>query len=265
MIVSVRNTDIYYSSKGAGPALVLLHGFLEDSSIFEHYQEVLSSKFCVVLVDLPGHGKSGTQGYVHSMDAMADCVHAVLLELNITTCMIVGHSMGGYVALAFAAQYGSKLVGFGLFHSSASADSSQKKIDRERSIKLVMRDSDTYVEAAIPALFAEANRSSFKTEIAGLIANAKAYSPQGIVANIRGMMARPERTTLLRETTLPVLIIHGAEDALIPTEVIREQAKLPANITFEEIPNIGHMGYLEAPDICMDLISQFAERAFIHD
>ena len=265
MIVSVRNTDIYFTHLGAGPAIVLLHGFLEDSSIFLPFQKALSSRFQVVLIDLPGHGKSGTQGYVNSMDAMADVVNSVLLELKIASCVLIGHSMGGYVALAFAERYASKLEGFGLFHSTAVDDSSQKKIDRERTIKLVMRNSGTYIDAAIPALFAEANKSRFQHEIAQLIEAAKTYTPQGIVANIRGMMGRPDRSNVLRDTQLPVLIIQGAEDPIISAETIRQQATLSSQITCHEIPNIGHMGYLEAPDICMDFIGKFAERAFAHD
>lgn len=262
--ISFRNSDISFSEKGKGEVLVLLHGFLEDSRVFEAYQDTFSAHCRTIIIDLPGHGASGTLGYVHTMDTMAHAVHAVLSHLQIEACVMIGHSMGGYVTLAFAAHYPAMLQGFGLFHSFAAADSDQKKLDRQRTIDLVMRSSATMIEAAIPSLFAAAQRDTLQDAISILVENAKAYTPQGIVANIRGLMARPDRAEVLRTTALPVLIIHGLEDPVIATDVMRNQAKLPQHITYAELDGIGHMGYLEAPDICAAHILTFAKRAFAH-
>ena len=262
--IRFRNSDIHFSEKGSGDALVLLHGFLEDGRIYDAYQQRFSGRFRTIVIDLPGHGASGTLGYVHTMDDMAEAVKAVLEHLKVSKCVMIGHSMGGYVTLAFAQSHTAMLCGFGLFHSSASADSEQKKADRQRTIDLVMRSSAPVVEAAIPSLFAEAARVSLRDEIDLLVAQAKEYGAQGIVANIRGMMARPDRTEVLAHSAMPILIIHGLEDPVIATETIRIQAKLSDDVTFVELEGVGHMGYLEAPDICAAHIHTFAERAFVH-
>jgi len=262
--ISFRNADISFAEKGEGDTLVLLHGFLEDSRVFEAYQTIFSAHYRTIIIDLPGHGASGTLGYVHTMDDMADAVHAVLRHLQIETCVMIGHSMGGYVTLAFAAHYPALLRGFGLFHSFAAADNDQKKAYRQRTIDLVMRNSAAVVEAAIPNLFAPDARALLQDAIALLVERAKQYTPQGIVANIRGLMERPDRVEVLCNTPLPVLIIHGMVDPVIATDVIRHQASLPTDITYVELDGIGHMGYLEAPDICAAHIRTFAERAFAH-
>lgn len=264
MTIQFRNTDIHFSEQGDGDTLVLLHGFLEDSTAFAPVQESLSEHFRTILIDLPGHGKSGTIGYVHSMDDMADAVEAVLQHLEINQCVMVGHSMGGYVTLSFAERYAHRLCGMGLFHSSALADSPQKQRDRQRAIDLVMKNQNSYVELTLPNLFTEKARALCKTEISALIQQAKGFSPQGIVANLRGMMQRPDRTHVLGQTELPILIIHGLEDTVVSTEAIRQQAALNRSTTFLELGQVAHMGYLEAPDICTSAIRSFAERAFGH-
>jgi pimeloyl-ACP methyl ester carboxylesterase len=128
MTVLFKNCPVFFTDQGEGPALVLLHGFLEDSSIFGNLMAGLSDDFRIVTIDLPGHGQSGILGYVHTMEDMAEAVNTVLSGLQIADCMMVGHSMGGYVALAFAALYPQSLLALGLFHSSAAADSEAKNL-----------------------------------------------------------------------------------------------------------------------------------------
>lgn len=264
MTVLFRNSPIFFTEQGAGPALVLLHGFLEDNSIFNSLVEELSKEFRTVCIDLPGHGQSSTLGYIHTMDDMAEAVKTVLNELDLAECVMIGHSMGGYVALAFAERYPEMLNGLGLFHSSATADSDEKKIDRQRAIDLVMRSSDAFISAAIPGLFAEDSKERLKAEIEELIARVQTFDPQGIVANIRGMMQRPDRTGVLFGLDIPTLFIHGQLDPVIPTEVIRKQVAMVTEGSYVELKGVGHMGYLESPDICLSAIRSFAEEAHSH-
>jgi pimeloyl-ACP methyl ester carboxylesterase len=264
MTVSFKNSPVFFTVEGSGPALVLLHGFLEDSSIFSTMAKELSKEFRTVCIDLPGHGKSGTLGYVHTMDDMAEAVRTVLDELGIEECVMVGHSMGGYVSLAFSERYPARLLALGLFHSSATADSDEKKKDRQRAIDLVMRNADAFISAAIPGLFAEASKEQLKPAIAELISRVQAFDSQGIVANIRGMMERPDRTDVLFGLEVPILIIHGQFDPVIPTEVILRQVALVNECIFVELKGAGHMGYLEAPDLCLSAIRTFAQEAQTH-
>lgn len=264
MTVSFRNSPIFFTVKGTGPALVLLHGFLEDGRIFDAMVEGLALHFRTVVIDMPGHGRSGTLGYVHTMDDMAEAVLCVLDHLSIDRCAMIGHSMGGYVTLAMAGHHPQRLLAMGLFHSTATADSDAKKEDRQRAIDLVMRAPETFIAAAIPGLFAETLRKRLQQEIQTLIDRASGFSPQGIVANIRGMMQRPDRTHVLRDSVMPVLIIHGEEDAVIPNGSISLQATLPARCTFISMEDVGHMGYLEAPDRCLPAIQDFVKQVFEH-
>jgi len=264
MTVLFKNSPVFFTVDGSGPALVLLHGFLEDSSIFNTMAKELSKEFRTVCIDLPGHGNSGTLGYVHTMDDMAEAVKTVLDELDVEECVMVGHSMGGYVTLAFAELFPSRLKALGLFHSSATADSEAKKADRERAIDLVMRNADSFIAAAVPGLFAEGSKARLEEEVASLTARVQTFPSQGIVANLRGMMQRPDRTVVLYALRIPTLFIHGLEDPVIPTDVIRGQAALASDGTFVELKGVGHMGYLEAPDLCRNAIRTFAQQAQDH-
>lgn len=261
MTVSFKNSPVFFTTEGSGSALVLLHGFLEDSSIFNTMIKELCKEFRTVCIDLPGHGQSATLGYVHSMEDMAEAVCIVLDSLDIAECVMVGHSMGGYVALAFAELFPDRLRALGLFHSTAIADSAAKKSDRLRAIDLVMRNADTFIAAAIPGLFAEASKNRLHDEIQAATVRVQTFPPQGIAASLRGMMQRPDRTEVLYALAIPTLFIHGLEDPVIPTEAIRAQAALVREGTFVELKDVGHMGYLEAPDLCRNAIRTFAQHA----
>ena len=257
MNVQFRRAPVHFTVEGDGPVVVLLHGFLEDSSIYGSMARSLSASYRVVCIDLPGHGLSGVVGYRHSMEDMASAVRHVLDTLGIESCTLVGHSMGGYVALAFAELFPMKTDGLVLFHSTALADSETKLKDRERAIAVVRKNAEAFVRSSIPMLFAEDSRVRLGGEIDALVARAAKFYARGIVANIRGMMARPDRTHLLRDANHPTLIIQGALDSVIPTETIMAQAALSPNVRLEILEGIGHMGHLEAPVDCLRLIVSF--------
>lgn len=221
------------------------------------YAEKLASDHRVLCIDLLGHGATGCLGYVHSMEHQADAVLAVLAQEKIDHCTIVGHSMGGYVALALAERAPERIAKLMLFHSTSYPDSDEKKKDRERVIGLVQRNKEVYVKAAIPSLFAEHNRDRLSGAIDSLVATASSFSQQGIIANLRGMMGRTDRSSILQNGTFSKCIIHGELDPVISTDHILNQAALDPNIRFEMIPNIGHMGHLEAPEASFNLINDF--------
>jgi len=257
MNVQFRRVPVHFTVEGDGPAVLLLHGFLEDSSIYDGMMKALSASHRVVCIDLPGHGLSGVVGYRHTMEDMASAVRQILDTIGIECCTVVGHSMGGYVALAFAELFPMKTDGLVLFHSTALADSEAKLRDRERAITLVRKNAEAFVRSSVPMLFAEKNRKRLGPEIDALTDRAAKFPARGIVANIRGMMARPDRTHVLHEAAFPVLIIHGSLDPVIPTESVLAQAALSPNIRLEMLEGIGHMGHLEAPDDCLRPIVSF--------
>lgn len=249
-----------YSQTGSGQTLVLLHGFLEDKSMWNDFVAELSTEFRVITPDLLGQGETGNLGYVHSMEDMAASVCAILDKEEIKRFTVVGHSMGGYVALALAEIRPESLSGLVLFHSTCYADSEERKKDRERVIGLVQRAKSVYTKTVIPSLFSDEWRVKLKIEIQRLIDVANSYSDQGITANIRGMMDRKDRSQILKEGGFPKLIVHGALDSVISTSDIEKQAALNDNIKLQKIEDIGHMGHLEARDKTLAILKEFCQK-----
>lgn len=256
-----KEAQIAYTAKGKGPALVLLHGFLETQEIWNSFSKFFSDRFKVICPDLPGHGKSESFGYVHTMEEMAGAVHAVLKKQRIRKCVIVGHSMGGYVALAFAELFPDMVRGLCIFHSSAEQDSKQKKEDRDRTIELVKNKKAKLINELIPGLFAESNRERLSAAIEKLKSSAKELEPRGIIAALAGMRDRPSREMLVKFAPFPILYIIGKKDPVFDWEVLQRQAQLNSNAQTLLLDEAGHMGFLEAPEEVLPVLRSFVSRA----
>jgi pimeloyl-ACP methyl ester carboxylesterase len=262
--VKVLGAKVRYADTGKGRAVVLLHGFLENLEVWfgNGFAQELAKHYRVIAIDLPGHGKSECMGYVHRMERMAEVVKAVMDEIGLRRYTMAGHSMGGYVALAFAEKFPEHLSGFCLFHSSATADSEAKKMDRERAIRLVKRSPTKYTNALIANLFAVANVRYFKSEIAWLKRMAAKTKPQGIIACLEGMKIRKNRESVLRSSAVPVLMIAGKRDNVIPLEVSEKQKDLAKDQRYVAVDKCGHMGFLEQKEITLKKLSAFCGYCF---
>ncbi|MEN8225408.1 MAG: alpha/beta hydrolase [Bacteroidota bacterium] len=258
-----RNKKICYHASGEGKVIVLLHGFLEQMSMWNYFSKKLSEKYTVVTIDLPGFGKSECLGPVHLMEEMASAVNKVLIHLNIRKCLLVGHSMGGYVSLAFAAMFSGKLKGLGLFHSHALADTAEAKVNRDRAIDVVRSDHGAFIFNFIPALFASENVEKFSKEIHRMHRDAISTSPEAIVAALEGMKYRTDKIDLLIRASFPFLFILGKKDSRIPFEKTLAQAALPATSEVLVLDNVGHMGFLEAREITLKAVEGFASKVFM--
>ena len=216
MITENQGIPVFYTSSGEGNTLVLLHGFLETSRIWQPYLNQISLNRQVICIDLPGHGKTGIFGEVHTMELMADVVNAVLTELNISRVTILGHSMGGYVSLAFAEKYPEKISGIVLLNSTPEADSEEKRINRDKAARLVSKNKMAYINLAIENLVAPGNDIIYKEELDTLKAEAQKSLPQGIIANLKGMKIRTDRKNVLKQLTSYKIMICGTEDPIMP-------------------------------------------------
>jgi pimeloyl-ACP methyl ester carboxylesterase len=254
-----RGAKIRYSDTGKGRALVLLHGFLESLEVWygNGFANELAKKFRVIAIDLPGHGKSDCVGYVQRMERMADVVKDVMDELRLRRYVIAGHSMGGYVALAFAEKYPDNLSGLCLFHSTALADSDEKKLDRDRAIRVVKRNPAKYTNQLVVGLFALANQRYFKREINWLRRMAGKTKKQGIVACLEGMKIRSNREVVLKFAQYPVQLIAGKRDNVIPFHTLEEQALLPKTARLVALDRVGHMGFIEAREVTLKKLRAF--------
>jgi pimeloyl-ACP methyl ester carboxylesterase len=238
-----KNTKISYSDTGKGTAIVLLHGFLENQTMWQDLAPELSKKYRVITLDLLGHGESGCFGYVHSMEENAEVVRAVLSKLRIRKAIFVGHSMGGYVALAFAELYPEKVRALVLQNSTSKADSEERKANRDRAIKAVKKEHTTFVRLAIANLFCEENREKMKDEIEKVKLEALKTPLQGIVASLEGMKIRKDREALLSTATFPMMLILGKKDGVLNYEDNLKQIE-NTNIKLVTFPD-GHMSHIE--------------------
>lgn len=260
--ITFKKKEIHYTDHGKGDPIVFLHGFTEDLRIWKQFSARLSKNYQVVCIDLPGHGKSECLSDTHTMEIIADTVSAVIKYLKLKKCLLIGHSMGGYVTLAFAAKYSHLLQGFGLFHSHCFADSDVDKRNRSRTIEVVKKDRFGFLSSFIPGLFPEESRETFLKEIEFLIWCAREIPREGIVASLKGMQERIDQTDLLKSTKLPVLFILGLKDSKAPAARLWEMITLPAVSECLILRDCGHMGYIEAPEITLKAVKNFARRVF---
>ena len=263
--IKFKNHIISFKDEGHGNTIVLLHGFMESLQIWDDFTDVLSKSFRVVRVDLPGHGKTPVMDEVHSMALMAETVKTVLDALNISKCVMTGHSMGGYVTLEFAKQFPELLAGFCLFHSHAGADSEEAKENRRRTINIVKLNRSGFIQQFIPELFAKSNIVKFAGEIQNLQNQSANTSAEGIIAALEGMKERPGSINLLATTKVPVLFIAGKEDSRIPVQNIMAQAILPSYSEVQILGGVGHMGFVEAKEETLGMVEGFAGRILIDD
>ncbi|WP_310379441.1 alpha/beta fold hydrolase [Flavobacterium sp.] len=238
-----KNTKISYSNTGKGTAVVLLHGFLENQKMWQDFIPELSKKNRVITIDLLGHGETESMGYVHSMEDNAAVVHKVLHELRVRKVIFVGHSMGGYVALAFAEMYPDSIKGMVLLNSTSLADSDEKKKNRARAIKMVKKDYTSFVRLSIANLFSEDNREKRTTEIENTKIEALKTPLQGIVASLEGMKIRKDRNLILHTTSYPKLLILGKKDGVLNYEENVKQIE-NTSVKLVTFPD-GHMSHIE--------------------
>jgi pimeloyl-ACP methyl ester carboxylesterase len=256
------NSKIAYTSTGTGRCIVLLHGFMESNAIWNAYVTELSKTYRVVCIDMPGHGSSDCLGYVHSMELMADAVNAVLQDLRLIRFFIIGHSMGGYVALAYAEKYPQKIKGICLFHSTASADSEERKINRDKALNLVKQNHKKFVSSVIPLWFAKDTRDKYTTEIETLRQQALTMPKQGLAAALEGMKIRVDREMVLKFSSFRVFYIIGKKDETIPYEQVKTQTTLPNDCEYLILNNAGHMGFIEESAMCLKYLKSYARKAF---
>ncbi len=244
-----RNTKVVYKCRGNGPSILLLHGYLETGEIWKSFARRLEPAFRVITMDIPGHGNSGTWGRTHSMDDLAGSVCSVLDNEGIERIFLVGHSMGGYVSVAFADIYPDRLYGYSLFHSTCFKDSEEKKKNREREISLVLKGKKRQIiNVNIPKSFADMNLERMEDEVNMAKRVAMTSTDEGIVAILNGMKERPDRTPVLQNPGIPLLLIGGMKDNYIPVEVFDKLAGLAPHATVLRLEQSGHMGFLEEPD-----------------
>jgi pimeloyl-ACP methyl ester carboxylesterase len=261
--VRFKDAKLFYRDKGKGNPVVLLHGYLESVDIWGEFEEELSKDNRVISIDLPGHGKSMPVCENQTMEIMADTVRAVLDHLDIGRAVIIGHSMGGYVTLAFAEIFPEKTYGYCLFHSHALADSEEKKLNRDREMDLVRSGKKSLiVNSNIPRAFADDNLVRLRSEVKKAKSIAMRTREEGIICALKGMKSRPERKRVLVESSVPVMIIAGKKDNYIPFSLYEQHFNLAKKTDVLILENSGHMGFIEEKEKSLDGIRKFLNQIY---
>lgn len=256
------STALHIADSGVGDkCVVLLHGYLESMYVWDDFTSLLTPSVRVITVDIPGHGISEIKGEVHTMDMIADVLHEMINSLGIEKVTMVGHSMGGYVSLAFCARYPEQLEGLVLLSSSPNPDTDEKRENRRREIALVRAGKkDALARVAPETGFAPHNRKRLKSYIDDLVECVHITEDDGIVALLGGMIERVDQNDMLRKCSVPQLFIMGKHDAYIPVEAAETIIANNPQAQVAWLENSGHMGFIEEPEACADVLLKFIEK-----
>ncbi len=253
--VNYYNHQIAYDLKGKGTTLVFLHGFGETRQMWADYLPFFEG-YQTLTIDLPGAGDSDKMDV--SIARMAKIVNTILKTENIGKCVFIGHSMGGYVACAFAKMYEEKLLGFCLFHSQPYADTAEKKAGRNKAINFVKKNGNgAYFKGLLPMLFAKDFIENNKNTLDNLVKSASAMDPAAVIHQLQAMRNRPDNQSVLINAKVPVCFIIGKEDIAVPATNSLNQTFLPKISAIHILPNVGHMGMFEATAKTVGIIKDF--------
>ncbi len=258
MIYINNGKRISYTDSLKGYPVVLLHGYLETSESWNGFKDKLAAYFRVIAIDLPGHGLSDILGETQTMEDMAFSVKSLLDNIGVSRFFMTGHSLGGYVTLAYADMFGDSLSGFCLFHSHPFPDTAEAVQKREREIAMAQsgQKGDFYPEN-IKRMFADNNLLKYNEAVKKAQYIASGVSAAGIIAVLRGMMLRPSRLFIVEEGKVPFLWILGVLDNYISYDSVKAGVKLPAGSALVALENSGHMGFIEEQDRSVNIIADF--------
>jgi pimeloyl-ACP methyl ester carboxylesterase len=257
--IDIDSQPLFYSVVGTGQPVVLVHGFGEDGLIWQHQVEALQSKYRFIVPDLPGSGRSAISKDM-SMEGLAAAVqHIIQDEIpGNEPFIMIGHSMGGYVTLAYAEAYPQRLKALGLFHSTAYADSEEKKATRQKGIEFILQHGGgLFIQQTTPNLFSPASKVEKAYLIGEIIDRYSNFPAESLVQYYKSMIERPDRTAVLQRSTYPVLFIAGEHDTAISLDHIMQQSHLPALSYVHILKRSGHLGMLEEQDLSNQYLDAF--------
>lgn len=253
----MNTVNLHYTEQGQGIPLILLHGFPLSSAIWHDQVRTLSDHYHVVAPDLRGHGQSPAPDGLYNMELMAQDVFKLMDTLQIDKAAIMGHSMGGYIALAAWRQHPERFLAFGLIGSHAWADNEEIRQNRlAQAEKVFVQGSGVIAEAMMPKLFAPSVPADelFREQVRTTMLSTR---PTGIMGALRGMAARPDSSGLLPNMNIPVLILVGDSDQFVPIQRAETMAAAIPDATLVTIENAGHMPMLEQPQATALAIRNF--------
>lgn len=245
----VRGIELAYTDAGRGPAVVLLHGFPFDRSMWRGQVERLSADFRVIAPDFRGHGGTTVTDGPSTMEELAEDVVALLDELNVSRAVVCGLSMGGYVALALYRAHPSRVRALVLADTRAKADTEDARRTREENARRALAEGmSPIVDAMLPKLLSERARVGEPDVVARVREMMLGISPEGAAAALRGMARRRDQTDILSKIEVPVLVVVGSEDAVTPPSEAEAMHALIEGSRLRVIEGAGHVSNVERPE-----------------
>ena len=264
--ITFQDAAVFYRSVGDGKTVVLIHGFGEDSDIWDYQVDFLKDHFHLILPDIPGSGRSEIVPNAN-IETYAEIIKTILDNEVATSCLqetesvtMIGHSMGGYITLAFAEKYPEQLDSFGLFHSTVFSDSEEKKQVRSKAIDFINeKGSNVFLKTSTPGLFTKSFAEHHPERITELIEKGKKFSTESLIQYYKAMIARPDRTDVLKTFSNPILFIIGEHDMAIPLESSMQQCYLPVQSHVNLLEKSAHMGMWEETEKCNQILFDFLQ------
>ena len=256
-----NGTNTAYREVGSGPqTLVLLHGFCGGSMYWDKLVPLLTD-FRVILPNLRGHGGSTGKDEPHTMEMFAEDLRLLFDALQLDNVHLFGHSLGGYVTLAFAEKHADRLASIGLIHSTPLPDTEEARANREKSAESILASGlEPFIRALVPKLFAPDKLAILPEEVESAKQIGLATDPQAAVQTLRGMRDRKDRLQVLQETSLPILLVAGDGDQIVPpAKTFLVEGEHVEQVLLE---GVGHMGMMEAPEKMAEAITRFIGRFF---
>jgi len=263
--VIIDEQPITYFTCGRGNPVMLVHGFAEDHRVWDRQIVFLKEKYFLIIPDLPGSGQSPMIKDM-SMEGMAGVLFLIVQnelkksQSGTPVFTLIGHSMGGYITLAFAEKYSYMLSGFGLFHSSAFADSEEKKIIRKKGIHFIQKNgAAAFLKSSTPNLFSPVTHEKNPQLIEEQIKASGNFQADSLVVYYEAMMQRPDRTFTLKNAVVPVLFVIGEFDNAVPLADSLKQSHLPERSYINILKKSGHMGMTEQPQESNQILENFLQ------
>ncbi|MEZ5047827.1 MAG: alpha/beta hydrolase [Chitinophagaceae bacterium] len=258
--------EMSYQKIGSGDSIILLHGFGEDSTIWEYQVDVLKQKFTVLIPDLPGCGQSKEEIQTISLHSISIMLKELLDKESIKQTILFGHSMGGYIAMDFAKNFASYLKGISLVFSNAYADSDDKKDRRKKSIHLIEQGGkEAFLHAMILNLYSERSKKEIKLLIQQHLTIAKQISSNTLIAYYNAMLQRQDNSYILNDLQIPVQFILGKEDSTFDYKYALKQIPLCSQSDVHLLNEVGHTGMYERPDLLNNALLDFASRIYLNN
>lgn len=256
-----------YTESGRGYPVVFIHGYPLNSTCWTEVATEMEGRYRVITPDLRGFGKSPVPDAIYRMEELAEDVAVLLESLKLEKYVLVGHSMGGYVALTLARLHPERLTALGLICSQATADSEETKQNRAKQAQTALEDgSEAIANSMLPKMFAPSVYQDDEDDLRGQVRRMiESTKPRGIYGALHGMALRPDSTDLLPTLTMPTLVLTTDQDKLIPPFKSEDMAELLPNAQLVTVHDAGHMPMLEQPRATAAAILNFLDELRLND